>query len=346
MDTRERIESLIDLLMKGNLRPETAARIREWLTESEGREVKDEALEAFFFSAVSEEEPDARAYGMFRRFAVMAGVDDVQASGTAAAARRRASGGGFVRRHTWLAVAAVLLPLFFAAGYLAFKLTDRPSPVNMIEVAVADGEEIPKQIELPDGSQVWMNGSSRIIYPDNFAGGRRVELDGEAFFEVTADTENPFAVMTNNLNVVVTGTEFNLRSFTGGEIAEVRLHSGHVSVKTEDSEFPLAPLQLLTLNVATGGVAVDEFDPSDIDDWRIAEILFDNQPLEKILTRIAKHYKLDIEFAPGAYKDEQVRMVFDKRGDIDDALFVLGYAVQNKFIYVIGDGRICFAAAR
>lgn len=339
MDTRERIESLVDLLMKGNLRPETSERIRAWFAETDNRDEKDAALEEAFYNLVSEEMPDSYAYGMFRRFSVMAGIEDVDTV-EPRASKKGKTAKNFVYRRTWLAVAAVLLPLFVVAGYLTMRLVDRPVPVNMMEVAVLEGEEIPKLVELPDGSQVYMNSDSRIIYPETFANGRGVELDGEAYFVVESDPANPFSVKTDKLDVSVTGTEFNLHSFAGHDIAEIRLHSGQVSVKADDSEFSLDPLQQLVLNTATGEVAVEEFDPLDIDDWRTSEIFFDNVNLEKILRRIAKHYKMDIEIAPGSHTGETVRMVFDKKGDVDDALFVLRHAVRNKFNYRIEEGRI------
>ena len=79
-----------------------------------------------------------------------------------------------------------------------------------------------KVITLPDSSRVWLNSDSRISYPDEFTGNKRVvSLSGEAYFEVTKDSLHPMVVLTNkDFTVEVLGTTFNIRSYENDATAE------------------------------------------------------------------------------------------------------------------------------
>lgn len=328
MDAKERIQDLVNLLMDSNIRQETKDRIRAWFAEEENREGKDTAMEVVFMRMVDEEAPDARAYALFRKLSLMMGIEDPAEDADVVAARKRKR---LSRRRTWLSAAAVLIPLFVVGGYFAYKYVEESR--EMLVAVVGENEEAPMLVELPDGSQVWMNSSSRMSYPRNFLRKRVVELEGEAYFEVVGTGGRPFSVSTDHLDVTVLGTEFNLKSYAGEEVAEVRLHTGKVDVKTEGDDFSLEPLQQLILDTSTGEVAVEEFDPNDIDDWRKRETVFSDQPFGKVLSRICRHYGVVPRVSPDIDQSRLISMVFDKKATLGDALLILGRAYADKIVY-------------
>jgi ferric-dicitrate binding protein FerR (iron transport regulator) len=103
------------------------------------------------------------------------------------------------------------------------------------------------KLTLPDGTQVWLNSGSRLIYSNDFNGkAREVELEGEGFFDVTKDTEHPFIVHASNLNIIVVGTAFNVKSYPRDETIETTLLRGIIEVSRKDN--PSAPKVILKPN--------------------------------------------------------------------------------------------------
>jgi ferric-dicitrate binding protein FerR (iron transport regulator) len=105
-------------------------------------------------------------------------------------------------------------------------------PVKMVEVITANGMR--QQIELPDGSRIWMEGNSSLSYPEVFNGAERiVSFSGEAFFEVAPDQAHPFIINTALISTKVLGTSFNIEAY-GENKAEVVVVTGKVMVHATD----------------------------------------------------------------------------------------------------------------
>lgn len=109
----------------------------------------------------------------------------------------------------FLKVAAVILITFL--GTKAF-FDGKDDPVNMQTVIVPAGQRA--ELLLADGTKVWLNSRSKLKFPDRFQkDARKVELDGEGYFEVTHQEEAPFTVHTSKYDVKVLGTEFNVKAY-------------------------------------------------------------------------------------------------------------------------------------
>jgi transmembrane sensor len=106
-------------------------------------------------------------------------------------------------------------------------------------------------IVLPDGTNVWLNADSKIIYPGNFQGEtREVSLVGEAFFDVVKNVNKPFIIHTGTMDVKVLGTAFNVRSYPGEMTTEASLLRGLIEVTlngTEKKKILLKPNEKLTV---------------------------------------------------------------------------------------------------
>jgi len=154
------------------------------------------------------------------------------------------------------------------------------------------------QIVLPDGTRVWLNSASSLKYPTTFAGNdRRVELNGEAYFEVSKDPSKPFYVKTATQTVTVLGTHFNINSYADEIAAKTTLLEGSVRItgNTNGATAKLKPGEqaVNTIN------AIDVKENADIDEavaWKNGKFLFRNTDLHTIMRQLSRWYDVDVEY--------------------------------------------------
>ncbi|WP_419698051.1 FecR family protein [Mucilaginibacter sp. NFX135] len=154
------------------------------------------------------------------------------------------------------------------------------------------------QIVLPDGTRVWLNSASSLKYPTAFAGNeRRVELNGEAYFEVSKDPNKPFYVKTATQTVTVLGTHFNINSYADEGATKTTLLEGSVRV-TGNTNGVTAKLKPGEQAVNTIN-AIDVKENADIDEalaWKNGKFLFRNTDLHTIMRQLSRWYDVDVEY--------------------------------------------------
>jgi len=154
------------------------------------------------------------------------------------------------------------------------------------------------QIVLPDGTRVWLNSASSLKYPTTFAGNdRRVELNGEAYFEVSKDPSKPFYVKTATQTVTVLGTHFNINSYADEIAAKTTLLEGSVRI-TGNINGATAKLKPGEQAVNTIN-AIDVKENADIDEavaWKNGKFLFRNTDLHTIMRQLSRWYDVDVEY--------------------------------------------------
>lgn len=179
---------------------------------------------------------------------------------------------------------------------LAFSTTSEVKKNRSIQqkIIVPNGKTC--VVTLSDGSTVTMNSGSRMIFPSHFDGKTRtVQLDGEAFFNVTKDG-TPFIVESLDLDVEVLGTEFNLCNYKSDPIAGVALVNGSVKVCTSSSEFVLQPNDHFMLDKRTHRISQTKTDTEQFTSWTRGEYIFKGQTLESIFMRLSKWYDFDVVY--------------------------------------------------
>ncbi|MDR0431261.1 MAG: FecR domain-containing protein [Tannerellaceae bacterium] len=156
-------------------------------------------------------------------------------------------------------------------------------------------------LTLSDGTKMWVNSDSRIIYPNRFTGNtREIFIEGEAFLDVARNNKTPFIVKTHELTIKVLGTRFNIISFPDEPTTEVVLVNGQVEVKAKESSEAtsktLFPDDLYRYNNATGEIRVTKTDVTDYIAWRDGYYLYKSQPLDIVLKKIARYYGIQIKW--------------------------------------------------
>ncbi|MEN8117099.1 MAG: FecR domain-containing protein [Bacteroidota bacterium] len=148
-------------------------------------------------------------------------------------------------------------------------------------------------IELPDGSLVWLNSGSTFSYPSEFKKSRPVKLIGEAYFDVEK-SDQPFIVSTNYGDVEVKGTSFNVKAFTN-EYLQTTLVTGTVLVREKESkkEVTLRPGQ--QANLSGEKIHVEYVDAELFTSWKEGKLIFRNEYLPVVAKRLERWYNVKIE---------------------------------------------------
>ncbi len=247
------------------------------------------------------------------------------------------------RSSYWFKVAAsvLLFCMLTVAGKLI--LFNKNPLVAYIEYKTTAGERL--KINLPDGSEVWLNAGSLIRFPKNFVGySREVQLDGEAFFDVVHDEKKPFKVYTGKVSTQVLGTAFNISTYKP-QVVEVTVTRGMVSVQDEGKR-----LGMLTnnkqLDFNTVSKVVDErvVDAASYTAWTTGELVLNDVSMEEAAIRISRWFNVKIIFKnPGLKKCRLVvsfpgNVKFTQVMNIISRLNNFTYQVENKYVYLSGKG--------
>ena len=158
---------------------------------------------------------------------------------------------------------------------------------------------------LSDGTTVYLNAESGLMYPVKFRGNdRRVFLKGEAYFDVKRDTSKPFIVEANSLDVRVLGTEFGVRAYQDETCIRTTLKKGKVSVENKGSGIVLTPGMQASFDKETSKMDVQEVNVNLFLAWKDGRLVFDNCSLENILKDLGKWYDFDVR-----YEREDARLI-------------------------------------
>lgn len=191
------------------------------------------------------------------------------------------------------------------SGFGAKKIFDRieQSNITYIEVMAADKER--KEIILPDGSTVVLNARSSLRYPNKFiADNRMIEIKGEAFFQVSKDKDHPFIVRTDEGDVKVLGTSFDVKAYKEDKLFSVSVKTGKVEVKMKESLMRLLPNECLIYNKENGEMTKRKDNAEKVTSWIQGGLYFNNTPIQSIVLELERMYGCKIELDSNCVFDE------------------------------------------
>jgi len=203
----------------------------------------------------------------------------------------------------WQRVAAVILiPLLVYNGYQIVTKDSEGFAVAEItwnEISTPHG--LRSEFTLPDGSKVKLNGNTRLKYPLRFTGNERlVELEGEAFFDVETDKNQPFVVDAGKMLVEATGTSFNVMAYRDEDKIETALVEGKVNLYSKQAGsnqklMALGPGQLAVYDFTTSRIEhfVENLDKYIA--WREGKLLFKNDSMDEALMKIGRWYNVEFK---------------------------------------------------
>lgn len=187
-----------------------------------------------------------------------------------------------------------------AEGQLIYTLSDAGTTASIGTAAAFNTIETPKggqyQINLPDGTRVWLNAASSLKYPVRFDGKeRKVSLQGEGYFEVAKDKHKPFKVSSGGQELEVLGTHFNINSYADEPSSKTTLLEGAVRLSPHGGQdLVLIPGQQAVL--ASGRMKVGMVDPEEVMAWKNGNFVFNDEGLESIMRKISRWYDVELSY--------------------------------------------------
>lgn len=159
-------------------------------------------------------------------------------------------------------------------------------------------------VVLEDGTKVYLNSSSTLKYPISFTGdNRQVILEGEAYFDVVHNPDKPFVVKTNDMNILVRGTSFNINAYSDHKTTRTTLVNGKIEVECSGNTHTLLPGQQIVFEKETKSTKILEVDTELYTSWRNGFYKFKETRLEDILTMLSLWYDVDVIYAEESVKE-------------------------------------------
>lgn len=242
----------------------------------------------------------------------------------------------YLKLFTWQRIAAVIIPLVMLVvfGKLYVQMSDElkaSQVVAMLQEHTVSDEC--KTIALADGTQVRLNQSSVLLYPEKFVGKeRKVFLTGEAFFDIKHDGRHPFHVSTPYFDITDLGTSFSVSSYATDVEVSTTLKTGKIELKIvgEDKVYSMKPNDQLVYNVKTK--AVDLRQVTDEDDrlnWRNKQISLDDVTLAEAARIMGDVYGVKFVFRSSRYRNTKITVHFNRGESLKKALAIVGNLVPG-----------------
>ena len=207
----------------------------------------------------------------------------------------------------------------------------------MAQVIIPYGKR--SSILLSDGTKVFLNAGSKLVFPQKFSGkNRKVYLKGEAFFDVFKNKEVPFIVSTDNINVTVHGTEFNVRDNNSENESEVVLVEGSVSLKDNSmmnflgKETRLIPNQKAVYNKENNKTSVESnVDVNYYTSWKEGFLEFNRESILSVFKRLSHFYNVSFVTESSVELNRKISGKLDLKESLEDVMKVIADAAPITF---------------
>ncbi|MBL7969745.1 MAG: DUF4974 domain-containing protein [Prolixibacteraceae bacterium] len=279
MKENDSIENLISRFLNGDCTPQEASELKRWIESSPENRKEFTVLKDIWDFSLSKPDRSNDQLAQFYK-------KQLEKSNR--------------QRRLWIrssaAVAAVLV-----AGLVISILIPRSNNTivgNEQVFSVPLGSK--SKVLLADGTEVNLNSGSELRYPGNFSSKKRVvQLSGEGFFKVKSDKENPFVVQTSDFDVQVTGTEFNVCTYSENKVATATLAEGtiHLEIKGSGQTFEIKPGEKFELDRTNRKYVLEQADIESETAWKDGQFIFRNIPFPELVQRLERWYDVKLDYS-------------------------------------------------
>jgi len=189
----------------------------------------------------------------------------------------------------------VAFALLIALPMIGIFLYQQYNETRLVTVENRSGQE--SDFKLPDGTRVWLNGASKLVYQSSFGNTREVTLEGEAFFDVVEDKTKPFVVNTSKIVIKVLGTAFNVKSYQDERSIETTLVRGKVMIEIPESKkspIVLAESQQAVYSKESKQLQLADVQTDPITSWTTGKLIFNNETFSEIKKKLERYYGVHI----------------------------------------------------
>jgi len=178
------------------------------------------------------------------------------------------------------------------------------------------------KVELSDGTLVWLNSGSKLTYPETFTqSAREVTLEGEGYFKVKSDQKHPFYVNVGTMSIKATGTAFNVTNYPNEAFLQVLLEHGKLELvrkvgKSDQQICRIHEGEMLKYQQSSNSICVKKVDVNKYTSWTRGKLIFRNDKMDEVITRIGRQYNAEIHLEGEELKDYRYTATFE-----DETLF-------------------------
>lgn len=238
----------------------------------------------------------------------------------------------------YLAAAVVLA----CVAVISFKLavySFEPDTEKLFVFETPNGER--SKLTLGDGTVVWLNSGSRLCYSNRFdVKERRVEVSGEAYFDVAKQDGREFTVDMGSCNIVVKGTKFNVSAYPEDDYVQATLLEGSIEFRRDDRALEVAPGEQVRMEKASGEWCKEQVDAGQSNAWVDGRIEYDHITLRDLLPKLARHYDVVFHLETDSLAERNLRILVRNEETVHDVLKALSevipmtVTVEGRDIYI------------
>ncbi|MBB2148298.1 FecR family protein [Pedobacter gandavensis] len=250
---------------------------------------------------------------------------------------------GFFKRNDLFKYAAILSTIILGIGIYTFnnyrgkqvQPATLTAKISMKEFSTVRGQRA--KITLTDGTVVYMGAASTLKYPEQFTGAQRnISLEGEAFFEVATNPNQPFLIQTENIRTQVLGTSFKVNAIKGRPF-KVQVATGKVRVDRIKPGYPkeqlaiLSPGQQVTLKTSDASTLTGQVAIKEIEGWKNSTLVFKDQTIGEIAAQLERAYDVQFRFKNEEKAKEVVTVTLQDNIPLNQTLRALSAGAQFQY---------------
>ncbi|SHE93868.1 FecR family protein [Mariniphaga anaerophila] len=192
------------------------------------------------------------------------------------------------------------------------------------------------RLTLSDGTQVWLNSGTKMVYPANLTQKRKVYIEGEAVFEVTHSENHPFYVATKDFEIKVLGTVFNVSAYADDKASSAILERGKIELTADKESFlkkgklTISPGTMAVFDTAKRVFSQQQVDAADYMSWRDGYFILKNEPLANIVKRLERYYNVEIVIESAELMGESFSGNLNFRNTPEEVLRIISVTTPFK----------------
>lgn len=322
------IHRLILKFFENDVPKETQRKFHQWFVSEDSFDEKRKAMSDIWENHTAEEDDQSQAdlSRLYRR------IDRYE--------KKR-----FVLTYRWAIRVAACLLLPLLGGLFTYYLKQDKAVIKepeLIECFVPYGER--RHIFLSDGSEVWVNAGSLLVYSKEFEGNTRtLFLNGEAYFNVAKDPEKPFIVKTETMDVEAVGTSFNVQSYPEASNCVTTLETGKVRIYTKTDEpepYILLPDEQLVYNRVAQRIIRRKVDANKNTNWKLGYLVFQNNTFDDIMRAVERNYGVTVNYNSDKFHGRAFTIRFTPEEGLEQVFEVIKniagikYTIEGKTINI------------
>jgi len=262
-----------------------------------------------------------------------------------------------------IAKLAAVFILAFIVSWFVLKPKEKPAENTLAYYEFRTPKGARSEVQLPDGSKIWLNSTSSVRFPGNFSGNnRKIYLEGEAYFDIHKNESYPLVISTSDISIKVIGTAFNVKSYPGEGTIETTLERGTITLEKKasnpyekNSVITLHPNQRVTFVKRQGKISLDEIKPVTMVDsatkqlirqekiivsqrvetekytaWKDGKIIFVNETFENLSVTLERWFDIKIHIENESLKKIRFTGTFEKE-TIEQILNIMRLTTPIKY---------------